>query len=305
MKLNDLKKVLLVVAGPTAAGKTALAIQLAKYFKTEILSADSRQFYKEMSIGTAKPSAEELAAVPHHFIGSHSITDRFSVADFEKAALEKLAELYQKHDVAIIVGGSGLYLQAVEQGFDEIPEADLQERERWNQLYEQQGLEYLQQQLKILDPEYYQKVDVQNPQRIIRALEVSSSTGKTFSSFLTKIKKERPFKIIKIGINPNRKILYDMINRRVDLMVENGLIEEVKQLLPYQHLNALKTVGYKELFEAFNNNLPVKEALEKIKQNTRHFAKRQITWFKKDEEIKWFDSADVKPVLDYILPLIG
>ncbi|MVN20994.1 tRNA (adenosine(37)-N6)-dimethylallyltransferase MiaA [Mucilaginibacter sp. HMF7410] len=300
-----MKKVLLVVAGPTAAGKTALAIQLAKYFKTEILSADSRQFYKEMSIGTAKPSAEELAAVPHHFIGSHSITDRFSVADFEKAALEKLAELYQKHDVAIIVGGSGLYLQAVEQGFDEIPEADLQERERWNQLYEQQGLEYLQQQLKILDPEYYQKVDVQNPQRIIRALEVSSSTGKTFSSFLTKIKKERPFKIIKIGINPNRKILYDMINRRVDLMVENGLIEEVKQLLPYQHLNALKTVGYKELFEAFNNNLPVKEALEKIKQNTRHFAKRQITWFKKDEEIKWFDSADVKPVLDYILPLIG
>lgn len=305
MSENHQPKILIMVAGPTAAGKTSLAIQLARYFETEIISADSRQFYQEMSVGTAKPSAEELAAVTHNFIGSHSITDRFSVADFEKAALKKLDELYQKHHIVIMVGGSGLYLQAIEQGFDEMPDADLQEREKWNQLYQENGISYLQAQLQKFDPEYYKTVDLQNPQRIIRALEVTSSTGRPFSSFLKKTKKERLFKIIKIGINPDRSTLYSLIDRRVDAMVENGLIKEALSLLPYQHLNALNTVGYKELFEAFNNNLPVKEAIEKIKQNTRHFAKRQITWFKKDQEIKWFASAVAKPVLEYILPLIG
>ena len=299
------KRILISVCGPTAAGKTALAIELAKYFQTEIISADSRQFYRETEIGTAKPSQEELAAVLHHFINSHSIIEKFSVADFEKAALAKLEELFQQHEIVVMVGGSGLYLQAVYQGFDDLPNAEPQERERWNQAYQEFGLEYLQNQLKILDPEYYGQVDLQNPQRIIRALEVSASTGKPFSSFLTKTKKARDFKIIKIGINPERAILYNRINLRVDEMVENGLVKEALNLLPQQHLNALNTVGYKELFEAFDKKTPVKEAIELIKQNTRRFAKRQITWFKKDQEILWFDSPDLQAVLAVLLPLLG
>ena len=299
------KRILISVCGPTAAGKTALAIELAKYFQTEIISADSRQFYRETEIGTAKPSTEELAAVPHHFINSHSITENFSVADFEKAALTKLEKLFQQHEVVLMVSGSGLYLQAIYQGFDDLPNAEPQERERWNQAYQEFGLEYLQNQLKIFDPEYYKQVDLQNPQRIIRALEISASTGKPFSSFLTKTKKERDFKIIKIGINPERAILYERINNRVDEMVKNGLVKEASDLLPQQHLNALNTVGYKEIFDAFNEKTPVKEAIELIKQNTRHFAKRQITWFKKDQEILWFDSPDLQAVLSVLLPLIG
>ena len=299
------KRILISVCGPTAAGKTALAIELAKYFQTEIISADSRQFYRETEIGTAKPSTEELAAVPHHFINSHSITENFSVADFEKAALTKLEKLFQQHEVVLMVSGSGLYLQAIYQGFDDLPNAEPQERERWNQAYQEFGLEYLQNQLKIFDPEYYKQVDLQNPQRIIRALEISASTGKPFSSFLTKTKKERDFKIIKIGINPERAILYERINNRVDEMVKNGLVKEASDLLPQQHLNALNTVGYKEIFDAFNEKTPVKEAIELIKQNTRHFAKRQITWFKKDQEILWFDSPDLQAVLPVLLPLIG
>lgn len=302
---NNLNKTLVAVCGPTATGKTAIGIQLAQYFHTEIISADSRQFYKEMEIGTAKPSAEELALVPHHFINSNSIHDRVSVADFEKAALEKLEELFQIYNVVIVVGGSGLFLQAIYQGFDDLPETSLDNREKWNQLYQDFGLSYLQEQLKIFDPDYYQQVDLQNPQRIIRALEVSSSNEKPFSAFLTQNKKARPFNIIKIGINPERSALYNRINQRVDLMVQNGLIKEVQELLPYQHLNSLNTVGYKELFEAFNQNTTVKEALEKIKQNTRRFAKRQITWFKKDQEIRWFDTANLEPILDYLLQLIG
>ncbi len=299
------KRILISVCGPTAAGKTALAIELAKYFQTEIISADSRQFYRETEIGTAKPSAGELAAVPHHFINSHSITENFSVADFEKAALTKLEELFQQHEVVLIVGGSGLYLQAIYQGFDDLPNAEPQERERWNQAYQEFGLEYLQNQLKIFDPQYYEQVDLQNPQRIIRALEVSASTGKPYSSFLTKTKKTRDFKIIKIGINPERAILYDRINKRVDEMAKNGLVKEVLSLLPNQHLNALNTVGYKEIFDAFNKKTPVKEAIKLIKQNTRHFAKRQITWFKKDQGILWFDSPDLQAVLPVLLPLVG
>ncbi len=295
---------LIAVCGPTAAGKTALAIQLAQYFKTEIISADSRQFYQETNAGTAKPSDQELNLARHHFINSHSVSERFSVANFEKAAIEKINQLFQTQSVVIVVGGSGLYLQAIYQGFDEMPDIDFQEREKWNRLHQENGLEYLQTQLKILDPEYYNQVDLQNPQRIIRALEVSSS-GKPFSSLFTKTKKQRNFSIIKVGINPARNVLYDRINQRVDLMVENGLIKEAQELLPYQQLNALNTVGYKELFDAFNQNTPIKEAIEKIKQNTRRFAKRQVTWFKKDQEIKWFDVPDLDSVLDYILPFIG
>lgn len=303
----DLKaqRILISVCGPTAAGKTALTVDLAKYFQTEIISADSRQFYQETEIGTAKPSVEELVAIPHYFINSHSITENFSVAAFEKTALQKLEELFQNHQVVLIVGGSGLYLQALYQGFDDLPDTKPEERERWNRLYQEFGLEYLQNQLKNFDPDYYNQVDLQNPQRIIRALEVSSSTGKPFSSFLTKNKKERNFKIIKIGINPERTGLYNRINQRVDEMVKNGLVEEALTLFPNQHLNALNTVGYKELFEAFNKNTPIKEAIELIKQNTRRFAKRQITWFKKDRDILWFDSPDLETVLAAILPLVG
>ena len=239
------------MCGPTAAGKTAIAINLAQHFKTEIISADSRQFYRETEIGTAKPNAEELNSVPHHFINSHSIKDKVSVADFETIALQKLDGLFQKHPVVIMVGGSGLFLQAIYQGLDELPKISDIEREKWNNLYQEFGLNYLQEQLQLLDPEYYRQVDLQNPQRIIRALEVSS-VGKPFSSFLTKNKKQRPFDIVKIGINPDRAILYNQINLRVNEMVENGLIKEASQLQRYQHLNALNTVGYKELFEAFD-----------------------------------------------------
>ena len=287
------------MCGPTAVGKTAIAINLAQHFKTEIISADSRQFYRETEIGTAKPNAEELNSVPHHFINSHSIKDKVSVADFETIALQKLDGLFQKHPVVIMVGGSGLFLQAVYQGLDELPKISDFEREKWNNLYQEFGLNYLQEQLQLLDPEYYRQVDLQNPQRIIRALEVSS-VGKPFSSFLTKNKKQRPFDIVKIGINPDRAILYNQINLRVDEMVENGLIKEASQLQRYQHLNALNTVGYRELFEAFDKKTPIKEAIEKIKQNTRNFAKRQITWFKKDPEIVWFESANIDLILSYL-----
>ncbi|WP_419801087.1 tRNA (adenosine(37)-N6)-dimethylallyltransferase MiaA [Mucilaginibacter sp.] len=296
---NPSGKTLIAVCGPTAAGKTAIAINLAQHFKTEIISADSRQFYRETEIGTAKPNAEELNSVPHHFINSHSIKDKVSVADFETIALQKLDGLFQKHPVVIMVGGSGLFLQAIYQGLDELPKISDFEREKWNNLYQEFGLNYLQEQLQLLDPEYYRQVDLQNPQRIIRALEVSA-VGKPFSSFLTKNKKQRPFDIVKIGINPDRAILYNQINLRVDEMVENGLIKEASQLQRYQHLNALNTVGYKELFEAFDKKIPIKEAIEKIKQNTRNFAKRQITWFKKDSEIVWFESANIDLILSYL-----
>ncbi len=298
---NSSKKVLIAICGATAAGKTAIAIQLARHFQTEIISADSRQFYRETEIGTAKPSHEELKSVPHHFINSHSIEDRVSVADFEQLAIQKVEDLFKNHDVVVMAGGSGLFLQAVYQGLDNLPEVSVSEREKWNNLYQEFGLNYLQQQLKIIDSAYYNQVDLQNPQRIIRALEVFSSSGKPFSSYLTNTKKQRPFKIIKMGINPERAVLYNQINLRVDEMVKNGLVKEALQLKPYQHLNALNTVGYKELFEAFDENIPVKEAIEKIKQNTRNFAKRQITWFKKDPEIVWFSSADFDPILSYLL----
>ncbi|RYY08312.1 MAG: tRNA (adenosine(37)-N6)-dimethylallyltransferase MiaA [Sphingobacteriaceae bacterium] len=297
---NSSQKTLIAVCGPTAAGKTAIAVKLAGYFKTEIISADSRQFYREMEIGTAKPAPEELDLIPHHFINSHSIQDKISVADFEQAAFQKIEDLFQLHNVVLVVGGSGLFLQAIYQGLDNLPEVSADEREKWNALYQKFGLNFLQEQLQVYDPEYYKQVDLQNPQRIIRALEVSSSNGKPFSSFLTKTKKQRPFKIIKLGINPERLVLYNQINLRVDEMVKKGLIKEALQLQPYQHLNALNTVGYKELFEAFDKNIPVKEAIEKIKQNTRNFAKRQITWFKKDNEIVWFNSAELDPILSFL-----
>lgn len=285
-------KTLIVIAGPTAIGKTALAITLARHFSTEIISADSRQFYKEMSIGTAKPGVDELAMAKHHFIDSHSINTLFSTGDFEKQALEVLAEIFSRHDVAIMAGGSGLYLDAVTKGLDQLPDTDMQIREELNLLFETEGIEPIREKLAEADPEYYAKVDQSNPQRMIRGLEFFLSTGKKVSSFLTNSKKQRPFDIIRIGLNIERPQLYERINHRVDVMLANGLLEEVKALEPYKDLNALKTVGYAELFDYLDGLISYETAVEKIKQNTRRFAKRQLTWFRRDDQIKWFEPHD-------------
>jgi tRNA dimethylallyltransferase len=281
-------KTLIVIAGPTAIGKTALAIELARHFSTEIISADSRQFFQEISIGTAKPSAEELTAAKHHFIDSHSITTFFSTGDFEKQALNVLAEIFEKNDLAIMVGGSGLYLDAVTKGLDELPDTDMQIREELNSLFRSEGLDPIKERLAAADPEYYAKVDQFNPQRMIRGLEFFLSTGKKVSGFLTNSKKERTFNIIKIGLNLERAELYERINHRVDLMLAAGLLDEVKRVEQYKELNALKTVGYAELFDYLDGILSYDEAVDKIKQNTRRFAKRQLTWFRRDKDIQWF-----------------
>lgn len=297
-------KTLIIIAGPTAIGKTALAIRLARYYKTEIISADSRQFYKEMAIGTAKPNREELSAVKHHFIDSHSVMDTFTAGDFEKEALKILGNLFRKHDQVIMVGGSGLFINAICNGFDELPVATDQIRQQLNRDLEEQGIEYLQEKLKTSDPVYFSEVDIHNPQRLIRALEVYQTTGKSFSSYRTKTRKPRLFNTINIALNTDREQLYDRINLRVDQMIEAGLVDEVKSLLKYRHLNALQTVGYSEIFEYLDGKCSLEEAVKNIKQNTRRFAKRQITWFKKSEDIRWFDPADYNNILNYLNQLV-
>lgn len=294
------QKTLIVVVGPTAIGKTALAITLAQFYQTEIISADSRQFFREMTIGTAKPSPTELAAAPHHFIDSHSIQTLFSTGDFEVEALKLIAELFQKHDVLIMVGGSGLYVDAICKGLDDLPEIDLNIREKLNNKLAKDGLEAIKNQLQALDPEYYEKVDQSNPQRMIRGLEVVLSTGKKLSSFLTATKKPRPFKIVKIGLNTDRTLLYDRINERVDLMMEAGQLEEVKSLLPYRQYNALNTVGYSELFDYLAGKTDLVTAVNMIKQNTRRFAKRQLTWFRRDEDTTWFEPNQADEIIEYL-----
>jgi len=281
-----------VIVGPTAIGKTALAVQIAQKFQTEIISADSRQFYIETEIGTAKPSAVELAAAKHHFINSHHITENFTVGDFETQSLAKLNEIFEKNDFAVLVGGSGLYINAVCKGFDDLPRASAELRAQLNQDFLDEGIEPLQRRLQELDPLYFKEVDLHNPQRIIRALEVCISTGIPFSTYRTRSQKTRPFFCVKIGLNTNRDQLYDRINKRVDQMIAMGLEDEAKNLMPYRHLNALNTVGYSELFDYFDGKIMRNEAIEKIKQNTRRFAKRQLTWFRKDLEINWFEPSE-------------
>ncbi|WP_421940756.1 tRNA (adenosine(37)-N6)-dimethylallyltransferase MiaA [Pedobacter sp.] len=299
MQSNSIKTLISVV-GPTAIGKTAMAIQLAQHFHTEIISSDSRQFFKEMEIGTAKPSPEELATAKHHFIDSHSVAKLFSTGDFEQEALKTLEEIYSKRDVAIMVGGSGLYVNALLNGLDEMPEIDLAIREELNKKFEIEGLAAIQLQLAALDPEYFAKVDQNNPQRMIRGLEVFLSTGKKLSSMLSATKKVRPFKVIKLGLNTDRAVLYDRINRRVDLMIENGLVEEVKSLIPYRSYNALNTVGYSEIFDYLDGKTNLADAISAIKQNTRRFAKRQLTWFRRDDEITWFEPNELNKIITYI-----
>ena len=285
-------KTLIVVAGPTAVGKTAAAIELAKHYNTVVVSADSRQFFKEMTIGTAKPDVKELAAVKHYFINSHSISEPFSVGDFEKQGLDLLDELFKVHDHVILAGGSGLYIKAICEGFDDLPKADPAIRESLNRELEEKGISSLQQKLKLVDPVYYNEVDLDNPQRIIRALEVFESSGKPISSYRQATVNKRPFRIIKLALNLPREVLYNRINERVDVMIQHGLLAEVKALLPYRQLNALQTVGYTELFDYLDGQTSLEKAIEMIKQNTRRFAKRQLTWFRRDSQFHWFQASD-------------
>lgn len=282
-------KFLIVVVGPTAIGKTSLSIALARKFNTEILSADSRQFFKEMSIGTAAPTQMELARAPHHFIHQLSIEDNYSVGDFEKDALKTLDELFDSHREVIMVGGSGLYVDAVTKGLDHFPDVDPRIRENLNLQLEEEGIANLQNELQKLDPEYYAEADIQNPHRVIRALEICKGTGKPYSSFRKKENAYRSFEIIYVGLTAEREKVYDRINRRVDLMMEAGLVEEARNLYPQRDLNALNTVGYKEIFRYLEGDLSLEKAIEEIKKNTRRFAKRQFTWFKKNPDIQWFD----------------
>ncbi len=291
---------LIVIAGPTAIGKTAAAIQIAQKYHTEIVSADSRQFYIEMNIGTAKPSTEELNIVKHHFINSHHISESFSVGDFEEQGLKLINELFKNHDTVVMAGGSGLYINAICNGLDDLPKANSELRGKLNLDYQEKGIEYLQAELKANDPAYYAEVDIFNPQRMIRALEVYLTTGVPFSFYRSKQHKTRPFKIIKIGLNADREQLYAQINNRVDQMIETGLVDEVKKLIPYRDLNALNTVGYSELLQYFDSTFSLADAIEKIKQNTRRFAKRQLTWFKKDQQIHWFSPTDINAIVNFL-----
>lgn len=289
----------IIISGPTASGKTALAIELALHLQTSIISADSRQCFRELNIGVAKPSPQELEKVHHYFINSHSIHDEVNAAIFEKYALGSASAIFQKNKYAIMVGGTGLYIKAFCEGMDEIPAIDQSIRKNIISNYESSGLVWLQQQVQQQDPEYYAQGEIQNPQRLMRALEVKLSTGRSVISFQQQQKKQRPFRIIQLAIDLPRAVLYDRIDNRVDEMMKNGLLDEVKQLMLFKDLNALQTVGYRELFSHLQGEISLERAVELIKQNTRHYAKRQLTWFKKDESIRWIGpSAGIKTLED-------
>ena len=300
-------KYLITIIGPTAIGKTSLSIAMAQHFQCEIISCDSRQFFKEMRIGTAVPSQEELAGAPHHFIQNKSIFENYTVGDFEKEAISKLNELYQTNDCVILVGGSGLYVDAVLKGFDSFPDIDTSVRDEVNRNFEKNGIAYLQEKLEQLDLVYFEKIKLenpqtlQNPQRMMRFVEVCIGTGQPYSSFLNQNKNNRNFTPIIIGLEAERSVMYDRINLRVDIMLNEGLLAEAKELYPHKELNALQTVGYRELFRYFDGDDSLEFAIEEIKKNTRRFSKRQITWFKRTENAKWFDYlCDRKEIIDYI-----
>ncbi len=295
-----MKKNLIVIAGPTAVGKTALSIELAKFYNCPIISADSRQFYKEMSIGTAKPTKEEMQDISHYFIDNISIHDTYNVGQFEREAIKCIETLFKDHEQLILVGGSGLYINAILNGVDEFEEIPAHIREQLIKDYEEKGLTYLQEELKQKDEVYYNQVDLNNPQRIMRALEVCIHTQKPYSSFRTKEKKQRSFDAINILINTDREILYNRINKRVDIMMQNGLLEEVKALYPHKHLNALNTVGYKELFDFIDGKCTLEEAVNLIKQNSRRYAKRQLTWFNHQGDFETFAPTDLEKLKAYL-----
>ena len=300
-------KYLITIVGPTAIGKTSWSIILANHFNCEIISCDSRQFFKEMSIGTAVPSVTELGSAKHHFIQNKSIFENYTVGDYEKEAVAQLDELFLTNDYAIVVGGSGLYVDAVLKGFDEFPEIEPTIRLQVNTNYEKLGFGYLQQKLQELDPGYYKNLTInnpqtlQNPQRMMRFVEVCLGSGKPYSSFLNQKQNSRNFTPILIGLEADRKIIYERINKRVDIMMADGLLNEVKHLYPNKELNALQTVGYRELFSYLDHEISLEFAIEEIKKNTRRFSKRQLTWFKRNENIKWFDfETPIVTVVSYI-----
>lgn len=297
----SLSKKLIVIVGPTAVGKTDLAFDLAKRVSTEIVSADSRQFYKELEIGTAKPGRPMLAAVKHHFVNSHSVEQEYTAGQFEREALSVLANIFESHDVAVMVGGSGLYVQAVCEGMDEMPEIARGLREKWNATVERGGLAEVQQFVREHDPEFYEVVDRNNPARLVRAAEVIESTGRPFSSFrVGQAKVKRDFASIKIGLTADREELYDRIDRRMDLMIESGLFEEADRFFSLRHLQALQTVGYQEIFGYLQGDYDRAEAVRLLKRNSRRYAKRQLTWFRKDADIQWFDRRETGKVYDLL-----
>lgn len=297
---NLTDKILLVVAGPTAVGKTDTSIALAQYFDTEIISSDSRQFFKEMKIGTAVPEPKQLAAVKHHFIQHLSIQDYYNSYDYEQDVLELATEIFAKKDIIVLTGGSMLYIDAVCKGIDEIPTITKAVRERVERQYEQKGLVFMQNVLKELDRTFYESIDLQNPKRVLHAIEVCLQAGQPYSALRKNTPQKRPFHILKIGIHRERENLYERINNRVDLMLEAGLEQEARELFPYRGLNALKTVGYKELFAYFDGDYDRMEAIRLIKRNTRHYAKRQLSWFRKDEDMKWFSPDKVDDIIAYV-----
>lgn len=293
-------KTLIIVCGPTAVGKTKVALQLAQHFNTEIISADSRQIYKELSIGTAKPNKEELALIQHHFINHISIHDDFSAGQYEVEAIALLERLFEQNDVVVAAGGTGLYIKAITDGFDDIPSVNSTVRAKIINEYEQFGLAHLQREVKLADPEAYEKMDTENPQRLMRVLEVNRGSGQKVSSLQKHQKKDRNFRVIKIGINLPRAMLYKLINDRVDLMMKNGLLEEVNQFYECRHLNALQTVGYNELYHYLNKEISLEEAIDLIKRNSRRYAKRQLTWLRKQEDIHWFAPEDGNRIIEYL-----
>lgn len=293
-------KTVIIIVGPTAVGKTSLSVSLAKHFNTEIISADSRQCFKELNIGVAKPTIEEQQGIPHHFIGSHSIHDFFTAANFETYALAGLEEIFKTKDIAIVIGGTGLYIKALMHGFDNIPEVPQMVRDDVKELYQHSGLEALKTALFSEDPEYAKTGEMLNPQRMMRALEVKRASGYSIRHFQQAVRTKRNFRMIELGLELPREILYEKINRRVDEMIEAGLQQEVRELYPYRNLNALQTVGYRELFDQMEGRLTIEEAINKIKQNTRHYAKRQITWFKADPMITWFQPGELQKIIDFL-----
>ena len=295
-----IKPTLLVLIGPTGVGKTELSLSIAERYHTDIVSSDSRQLYADLKIGTASPTAEQLARVNHHFVGVLKLTDYYSAAQYEAEVIKKLDELFKEHSVVLLTGGSMMYVDAVCKGIDDIPTVDKDTRELMIKRYEEEGLERLCAELKILDPAYYAQVDLKNPKRVIHALEICYMTGKTYTSFRTQSKKERPFNIIKIGLKRDREELYERINRRVDIMMEEGLLDEVRSVYAYKDLNSLNTVGYKEMFKFLDGEWDLPFAIEKVKQNSRIYSRKQMTWFKRDEDITWFHPDQQEDIMKFI-----
>jgi tRNA dimethylallyltransferase len=294
------QKYLITLVGPTAVGKTPVAIALAKYFNTEIISADSRQFYREMKIGTAIPSAEQLAAVRHHFIGNRSVQEYYNASIFEYEVLELLKGLFDRFNIVIMTGGSGMYIDAVCSGIDDFPTVNAIVRENLKSAFQQKGIDWLRSQVKESDPSYYSQVDRNNPKRLLKALEIIAMTGRPYTSFLTREKKERYFNIVQTGLNIEREKLYDNINRRVDHMIRDGLVDEAKALQSFRKLNALDTVGYKEIFNYLEGKTTLEEAIDMIKRHTRRYARRQLTWFRKNRNIRWFTQDEQGALIEYV-----